>query len=125
MIGKVVGIGAIAYYGYATGRLFPKNNDQKSDPTTGTNQKKQYKINYITPWGSAEDPDYSYTEISVEKISEFSVGELITTTNPRFPGPMFINHIWDSGQGHGSLQIVLAFTGTKIEKDAGFAMKMS
>jgi len=116
-LGVALGLGGVAYYAFAMGLFLPKPVDTALPP--GTTGKKTYKINYITPWGSTDNPDYGFTEISVERIADFAIGTVIKTSNSRFPGPYAIEDIWDSGQGHGSLKINLPFTGSAIMQNAG------
>ena len=113
-LGIALGLGGLAYYLYSMGLFLPQKTDN-SGAGTGTGQKKQYKINYIVPWGDSTNPDWAFTEISVERIADFAIGEMIKTTNTRFPGPYTIIDIWDSGSGHGSLKINLPFTGLQIQ----------
>jgi hypothetical protein len=122
-LGIALGIGGILYYALKTGLLLPSDQGNVDDPIRPGSQKK-YLINYITPWGSADNPEYGYTEISISNISDFSIGEMVKTTNSRFPGPMAITDIWDSGSGHGSLKFNIPFTGDRVMSGAGWLMKV-
>ncbi len=122
-LGIALGIGGILYYAFKSGFLLPQDQGIIEDTTKPDSQKK-YGINYITPWGSVNNPDYGFTEISVNDIADFAIGEMVKTTNSRFPGPMAIMDIWDSGSGHGSLKINIPFSGDRIMSGAGWLTKV-